>query len=66
MLENLVSMMSTLQVGAGAFLQETAETVLEDEEGRQLLMEALMLYGVLLLLLEHIAATIIAATRGGQ
>lgn len=42
-----------LQVGAGAFLQETAESVLEDEEGRQLLVEALMLHGVLLLLLEH-------------
>ncbi|KAG0609828.1 hypothetical protein M758_7G016900 [Ceratodon purpureus] len=42
-----------LQDGAGAFLQETAESVLEDEEGRQLLMEALMLHGVLLLLLEH-------------
>lgn len=42
-----------LQVGAGTFLQETAESVLEDEEGRQLLVEALMLHGVLLLLLEH-------------
>ena len=42
-----------LQDGAGAFLQESAESVLEDEEGRQLLMEALMLLGVLLLLLEH-------------
>lgn len=42
-----------LQDGAGAFLQESAESVLEDEEGRQLLVEALMLHGVLLLLLEH-------------
>lgn len=42
-----------LQDGAGAFLHETAESVLEDEEGRQLLMEALMLHGVLILLLEH-------------
>lgn len=42
-----------LQVRAGTFLQESAESVLEDDEGRQLLVEALVLHGVLLLLLEH-------------
>lgn len=42
-----------LQDRVGVFLQETVESVLEDEEGRQLLAEALMLHGVLLLLLEH-------------
>lgn len=43
-----------LQDRVGVFLQEAVESVLEDEEGRQLLVEALMLHMVLLLLLlEH-------------
>ncbi|CAK9191029.1 unnamed protein product [Sphagnum troendelagicum] len=37
----------------GLHVQDTVESVLEDEDGRQLLVEALVLHGVLLLLLEH-------------
>lgn len=39
--------------GGTSYMQETIDSVLEDEEGRQLLVEALTLHGVLLLLLEH-------------
>ncbi|BBM98849.1 WASH complex subunit strumpellin [Marchantia polymorpha subsp. ruderalis] len=37
----------------GVYIESTVESVLVDEEGRQLLVEAVTLHGVLILLLEH-------------
>lgn len=44
------------ELDAGAFLQQTLESVLQADEGRQLLIEAVYLYGVQLLVVDqHIA-----------
>ncbi|CAM6121354.1 unnamed protein product [Calypogeia fissa] len=37
----------------GVYIQSTVESVLENEEGRQLMVEALVLHGVILMLVEH-------------
>lgn len=49
--KDLIRYLDNLQ--EGAYIQTTVESVLENEEGRQLLVEALQLHGLLLLLLEH-------------
>ncbi|EDV40043.1 uncharacterized protein Dana_GF24157 [Drosophila ananassae] len=40
------------ELNSGYYIQQTLETVLQDEEGRQLLCESLYLFGVILLLLD--------------
>lgn len=42
-----------VSVQEGVYIQNTVESVLENEEGRQLMVEALVLHGVILMLLEH-------------
>ncbi|XP_034655420.1 WASH complex subunit homolog 5 [Drosophila subobscura] len=41
------------ELNSGYYIQQTLETVLQDEEGKQLLCETLYLYGVILLLLDY-------------
>ncbi|EDW17091.1 uncharacterized protein Dmoj_GI16698 [Drosophila mojavensis] len=40
------------ELNSGYYIQQTLETVLQDEEGKQLLCESLYLYGVILLVLD--------------
>lgn len=49
--QDLVHYLDDLQ--EGVYVQSTIESVMENEDGRQLLVEALVLLGVLLLLMEH-------------
>lgn len=49
--QDLLQYLEDLQ--EGGYIQSSVESVLENEEGCQLLVEALALHGVLLLLLEH-------------
>ncbi|GLJ16716.1 hypothetical protein SUGI_0287200 [Cryptomeria japonica] len=49
--QDLVQYLDDLQ--DGVYVQSTVESVMEDGDGRQLLVEALVLHGVMLLLLEH-------------
>ena len=49
--QDLVHYLDDLQ--EGVYVQSTIESVMENEDGRQLLVEALVFLGVLLLLMEH-------------
>ncbi|KAH9329372.1 hypothetical protein KI387_001480 [Taxus chinensis] len=49
--QNLVQYLEDLQ--EGVYVQSTIESVMENEDGRQLLVEALALHGTILFLLEH-------------